>query len=125
MGVNFLSSMLPRICKAAGTETIYTNHCLRSTVVQKLSDAGLEAREIISITGHKCESSLQSYWCPNYNERRCWSNILASDTAKNKRVQKPESPLTVKRSANMFDPFFSNCTINGDVQINVTKHPDI
>jgi hypothetical protein len=36
----FLGSMLPQICKAAGTETIYTNHCLWSITVQKSSNAG-------------------------------------------------------------------------------------
>lgn len=35
------------LCKAAGTETIYTDRCLQSTTVQKLSEAGLEAWDIL------------------------------------------------------------------------------
>ncbi len=102
MGVNFLDSMFPWICKAAGTETVYTNHCLGSTTIQKLFDAGLEVREIMSVTGHKCESSLQFYWWPNYNDRRCWSNVLASATAQLKcTCPEPNTSVPAKRSGNM------------------------
>lgn len=119
MGVNFLGAMLPKICKAVGIP-IYTNHCLRSTTVQKLSNAGLEAREIMAVTGHRNETSLQSYWHPNYTDRREWSNILASGSSAPKRAHSDTNgPVPAKK---MFEPFFSNCTINGDIQINVNKH---
>lgn len=52
LGVNQLAQMLPRMCKEAGTHT-YTNHSLRATAIQKLSDAGLEAREIMAVSGHR------------------------------------------------------------------------
>jgi len=44
-----------------------------------LSRAGLEAKEITSVSGDKSESSLQSYCAPNHNERQRWSNILAGE----------------------------------------------
>nr|XP_055023176.1 uncharacterized protein LOC129413508 isoform X2 [Misgurnus anguillicaudatus] len=53
LGVNQLSQMLPRMCKEAGTQSHYTNHSIRATAIQKLSDAGLQAREIIAISGHR------------------------------------------------------------------------
>ena len=53
LGVNQLAQMLPRMCKEAGTHTSYTNHSLRATAIQKLSDAGLEAREIMAVSGHR------------------------------------------------------------------------
>jgi len=56
-----------------------TNHCLRSTSVQTLSNAGLDAREIMAVRRHKSKSSLQSYWALNQNERQRWSNILAGE----------------------------------------------
>ncbi|XP_061572839.1 activating transcription factor 7-interacting protein 1 isoform X2 [Cololabis saira] len=46
MGVNHLSTMLPRICKEAGTQHRYTNLCLHSTPIEKLSDAGLNTTQI-------------------------------------------------------------------------------
>ena len=51
LGVNYLANMLPQICKLAETTVCYTNHCLRATTIQKLSDAGLESKEIMSVTG--------------------------------------------------------------------------
>ena len=124
MGINFLANMLPRISKAAGTGTVYTNHCLRSTTVQKLSDAGLEGREIVSVTGHKCVSSLQSYWHPDYDARRKWSNVLAGNKRTSCAESTPPPPVPpAKRSCtgNMQQFFFNNCTILGDKQININR----
>ncbi|XP_058621280.1 zinc finger MYM-type protein 2 isoform X2 [Onychostoma macrolepis] len=45
LGVNYLSQMLPKICKEAGTRTIYTNHSLRLTAIQRLT----ESREIMAV----------------------------------------------------------------------------
>ncbi|XP_053338834.1 uncharacterized protein LOC128510512 isoform X1 [Clarias gariepinus] len=60
LGVNQLSQMLPKICKEAGIHTTYTNHSLRATAVQKLSDAGHEAREIMALSGHSYEGISQT-----------------------------------------------------------------
>ncbi|XP_056594776.1 zinc finger MYM-type protein 4-like isoform X1 [Triplophysa dalaica] len=48
LGVNNLSQMLPRICKEAGTLTTYTNHSLRLTALQKLT----ESRQIMTVCVH-------------------------------------------------------------------------
>ncbi|GLD48616.1 uncharacterized protein AKAME5_000256200 [Lates japonicus] len=78
MGVNYLGSMLLRISKEAGTSVVYTNHCIRSTSVQKLAEGGLEAREIMTVSGHRSESSLQNYWAPSLDNRKPWSNLLCA-----------------------------------------------
>ncbi len=128
MGVNCLAGMLPRICKAAGTETIYTIHCLRSTTVQKLSDAGLEARQIMNVTGCECERSLQLYSPPNYDDRRSWSNILASGSgttnatsAKKRTCPKMHATMPAKRRPNIIEHYFNNCAIIRNIQININK----
>lgn len=53
LGVNYLGSMLARMCKEAGTSVIYTNHCIRSTPFHQLCDTGLEGREIIPVSLHR------------------------------------------------------------------------
>ena len=123
MGVNYLATMLPRICKAAGTK-IYTNHCLRSTLVQFLSNAGLEAREIMSLSGHKSENSLQSYWAPNRNERQRWSNILAGEGTSNTEPPAKRARVVgsdVIRDEGDMRNVFHGCPISGDIQININK----
>lgn len=52
LGVNYLGSMLSRMCKEARTSVIYTNHCIRSTPFQQLCDAGLEKRKIVPVSVH-------------------------------------------------------------------------
>jgi hypothetical protein len=39
----------------------YTAHCLRATAITALSDAGVELRFIMFMSGHKCEGSIRSY----------------------------------------------------------------
>lgn len=50
LGVNYLGSMLTRMCKEAGTSVIYTNHCIRSTAFHQLCNAGLDGRDIMSVS---------------------------------------------------------------------------
>ena len=52
LGVNQLGKMLPRLCQEAGTSVRYTNHSLRATAKQKLSEARLASREIMAVSGH-------------------------------------------------------------------------
>ena len=39
----------------------YTYYCLRATAMMILSNAGVQARNIMSVTGHRNEQSLKSY----------------------------------------------------------------
>ena len=118
MGVNYLGSMLKRICEQAGTSVIYTNHSIRSTTIQKLAECGLEAREIMSVSGHKSESSLHSYWAPSLDNRKRWSNALCNidgncSTAPPAKQQRSNMDLMDRTAA------FTNCAFNGSVQFNV------
>jgi hypothetical protein len=54
---NFLGD----ICKAANVLNHYTPHCVRATAIQLLNDEGYEARQIMYMSDHKCESSSRSY----------------------------------------------------------------
>ena len=43
------------------TKKHYTNHSVRKTTVKKLKKAGVNATEIMAITGHKSQQSLTDY----------------------------------------------------------------
>ena len=61
MGKNTLGTMMVTISKAANLSKRYTNHCIRATCVSALDCAGFEARQIMSVSGHKAETSIRSY----------------------------------------------------------------
>ncbi|XP_069107107.1 uncharacterized protein [Argopecten irradians] len=52
---------LSDICKSSDVDAPYTPHCLRATAIQYLNDTGYEARHIMFMSDHRCESSLRSY----------------------------------------------------------------
>ncbi|KAM6292076.1 activating transcription factor 7-interacting protein 1 isoform 1-T1 [Porphyrio hochstetteri] len=78
MGVNFLSTMMPRISVAARLSQRYTNHSLRTTTIQLLCEAGLGPREIMAVTGH--HSAIRHYWGAAEVHYRAWSDIMENNT---------------------------------------------
>ena len=78
IGVNKLASMMKEISTNAGLSRIYTNHSVRATAITLWSNTGLTNREIMSISGHRNESSLQSYHnLPSVQQLRKCSNVLS------------------------------------------------
>ena len=84
--------------KRAGIQPYLTNHCLRVTSVTILSDHDCEVRQIKAVTGHKPDSSIESYnqW-PSLEQQERMSSIL-SDFHSLKENQQPESGILVQHS---------------------------
>ena len=61
LGHNKLGSFMNEISKKSGLNTIYTNHSCRATTVHVLDSAQIPSRHIMTVTGHKAESSLKTY----------------------------------------------------------------
>ena len=67
------------LSKAANLSKIYTNHSLRATAITLWSDAGLSNRHIMSLSGHRNETSLRSYNTrPSSQQLQLCSNVLST-----------------------------------------------
>ena len=129
-GCYYLGSMLSSLSKEAGTSVIYTNHCIRSTTIQKLAEVGLEAREIMTVRGHRSESSLQSYWTPSLDNRKRWSNLLCAGREHKRPLgvslstSSETSPAEQQRAhMDCVNSCFNNWNFNGSMQVNFYNSP--
>ena len=78
IGVNKLGDMMKEISLAASLSKVYTNHCVRSTTISALDEAGIPIHRIMQTSGHRSESSVKSYCDRQSLEKyKETSNILA------------------------------------------------
>ena len=73
-----MGNMMNEISLAASLSKVYTNHCVTSTTISALDEAGIPIHRIMQTSGHRSESSVKSYCdgqsLEKYKES---SNILA------------------------------------------------
>ena len=82
-----------QISSQAKLSRIYTNHCIRATSITCLSASGVDATDIIGLTGHKTIQSLIPYQRKVGDEkRRNMSKVLSS-------YGKPDTPVTSSSTA--------------------------
>ena len=60
-GRDWFTSVLSEISKKAGLSKVYTNSCMRPTVVTELLKAGYDSRQVMTFTGHKTTAMVQHY----------------------------------------------------------------
>ena len=90
--------MMKDMSKRTGIQPYLTNHCLRATSVTILTDHDCEVRYIKAVTGHKSDSSIESYnQRPSLEQQERMSSIL-SDFHSLKENQQPESGIFVQHS---------------------------
>ena len=79
LGTSYLSSMMRTMSLKAEINPPLTNHCVRATSVTILSDANVETRHIKCVTGHKSDTSIESYSTkPSFQQKEKMSTILSS-----------------------------------------------
>jgi integrase len=61
LGKNTLGGLLAKLSKTLNLKKRYTNHCVRVTTVQVLSEQGFNNESIAMVTGHKNANSVQRY----------------------------------------------------------------
>ena len=61
LGRDTLSAMAKNIAREANCSKEYTNHCLRATSVTILDHSGFASRDIMTVSGHKSETSIKNY----------------------------------------------------------------
>jgi len=61
LGQNQLGHMMKKISSKAQLSKVFTNHCIRETVVSELHQRGFSFPEISTVTGHKTTESVSRY----------------------------------------------------------------
>ena len=61
VGESTLGKKMKVMSHQAKLSTIYTNHSIRETTITILERSGFEARHIMSVSGHRNESSIKTY----------------------------------------------------------------
>ena len=77
LGKNTLASMTKTISSNAGCSKTYTNHSLRATSISMLDHAGYASRDIMSVSGHRSETSIKNYSRTSETQKRNMSHTLS------------------------------------------------
>ncbi|CAB4037784.1 uncharacterized protein LOC110973579 [Paramuricea clavata] len=126
LGVNTLGNKMKSISEKAGCSLIYTNHSLRATTVTVLDEAGVASRDIMSVTGHKSESSLKHYVRTGNAKKQDMSTIISSQMQENIPVAREEpaesifDDLVLTDSQEQF--LFSESNLNIQSSLSSTMH---
>jgi integrase len=78
LGKNTLGDKMKNLSKQLNLNKLYTNHSLRATTITLLDNKGFEARHIMSISGHKIESSIRSYSRTDDTQKRKIAKALSN-----------------------------------------------
>ncbi|XP_062593498.1 uncharacterized protein LOC134254976 [Saccostrea cucullata] len=87
VGKNALYAFMANLSAEAKLSKRYTNHCIRATSISTLDHQGIEARHIMSVSGHKNETSIKSYSSKlSDQKKREMSDILGKNIHSSKTV---------------------------------------
>ncbi|KAK3088293.1 hypothetical protein FSP39_017185 [Pinctada imbricata] len=110
VGANKLGAIMSTISAEFGLSKSYTNHSLRATLVHILDAANFAGRHIMSVTGHKSETSFKTY--TGYTDagtKERMSKVLSESTRPTPRYSESTST--------------SSCTFTGSATASNTDVP--
>jgi hypothetical protein len=125
LGIHTIESFMKTMSTEAELSQIYTNHCLRATTSTVLANAGFDARNICSVTGHKNSQSLSSYVKePTLAQRREMCSILnqygkdeLEEITDSSVIKSPPATCTVTKPTT--GSLFAGAQFLGETTINV------
>ena len=100
LGVKTLGNMMKKLSNMANLSQVYTNHCIRVTCITILDRCGMEARHIMSVSGHMSEESIRSYSKTSKEKRLEMSSYLSEKTsnAVAEENTQPSTAMNVRQS---------------------------
>ena len=121
LGKNPLGEMMQTISKAAGLSRMYTNHCVRVSVVSELHQQGFSAEDICTVTGHRSTGSVRNYVrIQKDHQKRKISEALqmgrsCSSVEVTQKILQSNNEIIVRNQENLplvlnFSGNFENCT---------------
>ena len=95
IGPHPLENFMRHLSEKASLSKIYTNHCIRATVITNLDKAGFEACHIKAVSGHKSDETIKNYSvkCPDVKKREM-SDVLSSKLEPRLKRNKPSAMIT-------------------------------
>lgn len=99
VGQNGLGQIMQTISKMSGISTVYTNHSFQATAVSVLHAAQIQSRHIMSVTGHKAESSIKTF-SERIDEKT--KKIMSEKISEKIRGKTPLQPLDDKQTLAWF-----------------------
>lgn len=120
-----LNDTMKNLSKNAGLSQIYTNHCIRATVMEILDEDLHEARHIMAHSGHKSESSIKQYArrCPPAKRRAIAKSLAKRMIAESKEYhendeQPPAKKASAAQGASTENPQIENPPVLQPIEIN-------
>ena len=113
VGPHPLENCMRKLSENAGLSMMYTNHCIRATVITNLDRAGFEARHIKAVSGHKSDETIKNYAvkCPNIKKREM-SDVLSAKLDIKRPKPKASSTVTTESTTRNTDQQAEFPTLN-------------
>ncbi|XP_046574535.1 uncharacterized protein LOC124282569 [Haliotis rubra] len=110
LGHNRLGSMMATLSTKAGLSQKYTNHSLRATTVHVLDSAQVPSRHIMTVTGHKAETSLKTYTGFTDDKTKKMMSTAISDMTCAQLIREKENSLPI-----LGDHDLTNCLTDCEI----------